>query len=155
MWIQSFLVLVATGVVGIAADRPALAASSKECVSVQIEAPFRLPDGILREAGELTLCDARAFSPVVQFHAILIDGATVGMFTSRRRTTESGPIPHPEVLFERDAEGTLALVGYVVPKAGRSLAFRMRPEPRRAAAEVAGLPAPAPPIAAIVAVTAH
>jgi len=105
---------------------PVWAASSGECISVQIDAPFRLPDGVLRPAGELRLCDTRSFSPVTQFHVIFVNGSTVGVFQSRRRNTEIGPADAPEVVFERDAEGTLELVGYILPVAGRSLAFRLK-----------------------------
>ena len=136
---------------------PVVAASPVECVSVRIDAPFRLPDGTVRPAGQLTLCDARAFSPVTELHSVLVNGAAVGLFMSRRHTNEIGLITAPQVLFERESEGTLALVGYVVPSAGRSLSFRLRPEDARR-------PEPAPiatgtvastPIAAIIAAGAR
>jgi hypothetical protein len=132
---------------------PAAAASSKECVSVQLDAPFRLPDGVVRQAGVLTLCDERAYSPVVELHAILVNGASVGMFQSRRRSTEAGADAAPQVLFERESEGTLALVGYVVSSAGRSMAFRLRSAhvAAPAASALASGPPPAAPIAAIIA----
>jgi hypothetical protein len=107
---------------------PARAASSGECISVRIDAPFRLPDGVLRPAGELRLCDSRSFSPVTQFHRILVNGSAVGVFPSRRRSAEIGPVDSPEVVFERDADGTLQLVGYILPVAGRGLAFRLKGE---------------------------
>jgi hypothetical protein len=120
--------LIAATVATISASRPALAASTGECVSVQIDAPFSLPDGVLRPAGELTLCDTRSFSPVTQLHVILVNGSTVGVFQSRRRSAEIGQVQSPAVVFERDAQGTLALVGYILPVAGRSLAFRLKGE---------------------------
>jgi hypothetical protein len=104
---------------------PALAGSSTACVTVRIEAPFRLPDGIVHPAGALTLCDSRTYSPVSTLHRVLVDGETVGLFQSRRRGTEMGGAAAPEVLFERDLEGVLALVGYILPDKGRGVAFKM------------------------------
>ena len=141
------------GVLGL----PALAASPLECVSVRLDAPFRLPDGSVRPPGQLTLCDARAFSPVTELHSVLVNGASVGLFPSRRHANEIGLITAPQVLFERESEGTLTLVGYVVPSAGRSLSFRLRPsEVRRPEpAPIVGGTVAAAPIAAILAVGAH
>lgn len=120
--------LIAAFAAMIPATGPALAASSGGCVTVQIDSPFRLPDGLLHPAGELTLCDTRSFSPVTQLHVLLVNGSTVGVFQSRRRGAEIGPVDSPEVVFERDSQGTLALVGYIVPAAGRSVAFRLKGE---------------------------
>ena len=146
--------LIVVGVAAIFVGRPSVAASAKECVSVQIEGPFRLPDHIVRPAGVITLCDSRAFSPVIRLHAILVNGSTVGIFPSRIRSTETGPIGAPQVLFERDAEGTLELVGYIVPASGRSKAFRLRaPTPPRTivTADTGG----GSPVVALLAVDAH
>ena len=152
----SFLIVLAAGVAAVLAGRPAGAASAKECVSVQIEAPFRLPDHVLRPAGEITLCDSRAFSPVVQLHAILVNGSAVGMFASRIRNAETGPIAAPLVLFERDAAGTLDLVGYVVPAKGRSKAFRLRDESApRAVVRTESGGGGASPVVALLATDVH
>jgi hypothetical protein len=110
---------------------------------------------VLHPAGELTLCDTRSFSPVTQLHVILVNGSTVGVFQSRRRGAEIGPVDAPEVVFERDPEGTLSLVGYILPVAGRSLAFRLKGEGeswQAARRELIGRSSPAP-VAAIIAST--
>jgi hypothetical protein len=107
---------------------PAVAASSNACVSVQLNAPFRLPDGAVYPAGELRLCDTRSYSPVSQFHVVLVNGSAVGQFQSRRRGTEIGEIGAPEVVFEREPAGTLALVGYILPVGRGSVAFRLKGE---------------------------
>jgi hypothetical protein len=132
---------------------PSLAASPRECVSVRIDAPFRLPDGTVHPAGQLTLCDTREFSPVTELHAILVNGASVGIFPSRRHANEIGRIEAPRVLFERESEGTLALIGYVVSSAGRSLSFRLRPADVRRSepSPIASGPVAGTPIAAIIA----
>jgi hypothetical protein len=59
---------------------------------------------------------------------MLVNGSTIGVFKSTRRSTEIGPVDAPEVVFERDAQGTLALIGYILPVAGRSLSFRLKGE---------------------------
>jgi hypothetical protein len=63
---------------------------------------------------------------VAQLHVVLVNGSTIGVFPSVRRSTEIGPVEAPQVVFERDGEGTLSLVGYILPVAGRSLAFRLK-----------------------------
>jgi hypothetical protein len=105
---------------------PAVAGSSAACVTVHIQVPFRLPDGIVHPAGALTLCDSRTYSPVASLHQVLVDGETIGLFQSRRRGTEfGGDAAAPEVVFERDLEGVLALVGYILPDKGHGIAFKM------------------------------
>ena len=122
------LLLVALGVVvavAVPVSQPALAASSGECVTARVESPFRLPDGVLHPAGSLTLCDTRTLSPIADLHTIRVNGSSVGIFASRKRTTEARLLTSPKVVFNRDADGNLELVGYVLPAPGRSVAFRL------------------------------
>jgi hypothetical protein len=102
------------------------AAGSGACVTAVLDAPFRLPDGQTYPAGPLTLCADGAFSPVDTVQRILVGGSTVGLFRSSQRRAEIGSIDSPQVVFDRDAEGTLNLVGYAVTLAGRTTAYRMR-----------------------------
>jgi hypothetical protein len=120
------LVTVIALVVVSQAAQPAHAASRGECVTVTVGAPFRLPDGLLYPAGSLTICDAGAFSPVVSLHRLFAGGMSVGLFQSRRRSAEATSLAAPEVLFERDANGGLSLVGYAMPSGGRVTAYRMK-----------------------------
>ena len=106
---------------------PAQAATRGECVTAVVESPFRLPDGLLYPAGTLTLCDYGAFSPVDTLHRILVSGSSVGLFRSRRRSAEDGSMASPEVVFNRDSEGNLELIGYATPSSGRVTAYRMKP----------------------------
>jgi hypothetical protein len=119
--VQVLLVML-TAMVG-----PVWAAPSRECVTVRVDAPFRLPDGMLYPSGVLTLCDSRTFSPVDNLHRILVGGSSVGLFVSSRRSAESLPIDGPEILFRHGADGNLELIGYSVVKSGRSVAYRMKP----------------------------
>lgn len=118
-----FLALMAAVVVP--ATEPAQAATRGECVTAVVESPFRLPDGLLYPAGTLTLCDYGAFSPVDTLHRILVSGSSVGLFRSRRRSAEDGSLSSPEVVFNRDADGNLELIGYATPSSGHVTAYRM------------------------------
>ena len=117
------------------APAAAFAAASGVCITTQVSSPFRLPDGVLRPAGTLTLCDTASFTPVSDLHVLLVDGRRIGMFLSRRRTTEAPREIRPEVVFDRDSEGSLDLVGYILPASGRSVAYRLKPLPSNRAAE--------------------
>ena len=107
--------------------QPAQAATRGECVTAVVESPFRLPDGSLYPAGTLTLCDYGTFSPVDTLHRILVGGSSVGLFRSRRRNAEGSSMAFPEVLFNRDADGNLELIGYATPSSGHVIAYRMKP----------------------------
>ena len=122
------LVIVLAGVVAVAlpASTPVLAASSGECVTALVDAPFRLPDGLIYPAGALTLCDGGKYSPVDNFHRVLVGGSSVGLFVSSRRRAETRSMDAPQMLFNRDAEGNLTLIGYTLPSSGQSVAFRLK-----------------------------
>jgi hypothetical protein len=149
--------VVLAGVVAMtmSATQPVMAAATRECVTVHVDTPFRLPNGLLYPAGALTLCDSRTFSPVDHLHKILVGGSSVGLFVSRRRSAEVRLLDAPQFLFKHDDDGNLELIGYTVPKSGRSVAFRLKSQgvtwqassPRRLGA------AAAVPAAAIVATT--
>ncbi len=106
--------------------QPAAADSSGQCVTARINAPFRLPDGHVYPASVLTLCDGGTLSPVFGMHKILVGGSTIGLFVSRARTAENRKLEAPEILFTRDADGNLELVGYTIPMSGRSIAYRLK-----------------------------
>ena len=151
------LLVVVASLFGVAilGSRPAIAASSGDCVTARVEAPFRLPDGLLYPAGALTICDGGAYSPVDNFQRILVGGSTIGLFVSQRRSAEMRSTDAPQLLFRRAADGSLRLIGYTVPSTGRSVAYRLkgqdetwqaRSRPRLDGGETA-------PVASIVAAT--
>ena len=147
------MVAVAALLLSLPAWPPAEAAASGTCVTAQVDAPFRLPDGVLRPAGALTLCDTRTFSPVSDQHVILVDGGSVGMFLSSNRSTEARGRIAPEIVFERNTEGYLDLVGYILPAPGRSIAYRLRSRSASwpAAAHDRVPAGPVAPVAALIA----
>jgi hypothetical protein len=122
------VLLLLTGVVGLLLSfaPPACAAASRECATAHVGAPFRLPDGLLYPAGALTLCDSRTYSPVDTLHSVLVDGSSVGLFVSRRRFAEAHAASSAEFVFRHGADGTLELVGYTMPRSGRSIAYRLK-----------------------------
>lgn len=149
------LAIVLTGLVSVTVSTPTpvLAAAPHQCVTARVDASFRLPDGVLYPAGPLTLCETRAFSPVDNLHKILVDGSSVGMFVSRKRSAESRGLDAPQFLFKHDVEGNLELVGYTVPKSGRSIAYRLKSHSMtlRASSPPPSGGGTAAPVAAIVA----
>jgi len=56
-----------------------------------------------------------------------VGGSSVGLFRSRRRNAEDGSMVSPQVVFNRDAEGNLELIGYATPSSGHVTAYRMKP----------------------------
>jgi hypothetical protein len=123
-----FLSIVAAAVITVALSpaQPARAASTGDCVTAIVDTPFRLPDGRLYPAGPLTLCDSGIFSPVDNLHQISVGGTAIGLFRSRRRNAETSSMLAPEVVFNRDVEGHLELIGYAVPSSGHAVAYRLR-----------------------------
>ena len=119
------------------------------CVSAKIDAPFRLPDGSLHPAATLTMCEARAFSPVATIHSTYVDGRPVGMFVSRIRHGERAGSAAPSVVLQRDDEGRLDLLGYVIPAQGRDVAYQFG-LPRRSSVASPALAGTVGPVALAV-----
>jgi len=120
------VVLTSVFAVALPASQPAVAASSGECVTARVNAPFRLPDGLLYPAGVLTICNGGTYSPVDNFQRIMVGGSTIGLFVSRRRSAEMRAMDLPQFLFKRGVDGSLSLIGYTVPSTGRSVAYRLK-----------------------------
>ena len=94
------------------AAQGAAGAAKGVCVSAEIDEPFRLPDGSNYPAGRLTLCHHSDYSPVASFHRTKVDGMTVSMHLSRPGESEMGDSDSPFMMFGREADGTLLLLGY-------------------------------------------
>lgn len=117
----------------------ALAGSSLGCVSVDVPAPIYLPDGNLYPAGELMLCDSISYSPVATLHRTYMNGRPIGLFMSRRTRSEAGGTVAPFVVFDRDVDGNLDIVGYVQASEGTSVAFLLRPVSKKAPSAMAAV----------------
>ena len=70
--------LASVVILGGFAVQPAQAGGSAVCVTARVDTPFHLPDGQLYPANTLTLCDGGAYSPVDNFHRILVGGVRLG-----------------------------------------------------------------------------
>jgi hypothetical protein len=102
------------------------AAGGQTCVTARVGHSFRLPDGELRPAGRLTVCRLRTYSPVAELHLISVDRRPLGMFLSRSRVAEVRTPPlAPEIVFRRDHQGNLELMGYSIASRGRRIAHRL------------------------------
>ncbi len=149
------LLMLTAGMIGVVILTPsAVAAPAGECVTAVVDSPFRIPDGRLYPAGPLTLCDSGAFSPVDTLHRIVVGGSTIGVFRSRRHDAESEQMLAPEIVFNRESDGSLQLIGYTVPTSGHAVAYRMRGASDLWQATARRQPGAAVPVASIVAVVA-
>ena len=74
---------------------------------VQMQEPFEV-SGQLYPAGELSLCEVRAFSPVATFHEVRVDGQSLGILVAR---DDGSPLmsQRDEVIFARNRAGHLVL----------------------------------------------
>lgn len=149
------LFVFASAVVVGSASQPAVAAGAGVCITAHVEASFHLPNGRLYPAGTLTLCDGGSYSPVDNFQRILVGGSTIGLFVSNRRIAELRSSGAPQILFNRESDGNLSLIGYILPSLGESVAFRMKPDPvsSRASAQAHAGGDASTPVAAIAAAT--
>lgn len=113
------------------------ASPSGNCLSVEVAGPIELPDGSIHSATSLTLCVTRVFSPIATLHRVSLDGLPVGLVMSRMGMSEGPGSPEPMVMFRRDANGLLRLVGYAWPRGDRSQTFLLQMPKRRKPAESA------------------
>jgi hypothetical protein len=112
---------IVLGAIGLAAAgaaidaAPVRAGSRGDCITLEVRAPLRMPGGAFHPPGTLTLCDSKRLSPVSSIHKAYIDGHPVAMLASHTIHSESGTDDRPVVMFSRDAQGRLELMGYVLP----------------------------------------
>ncbi len=107
---------------------PAVAGGS--CTSAMLNESLTLPDGSRHDAGLLTLCATRDYSPVATLHKTFVDGMPIAFFLSRRGEAEGSADGRPVMMFRRDAKGRLHLSGYSVPSSGgRQVTYRLGRQP--------------------------
>jgi len=85
------------------------------CYSAEISDPIVLPDLSVHPPGLLRICLTSAYSPVSGLHKTSVNGNHIGMFMSRRGTSEASEERLPFFLFVRDETNALRLVGYASP----------------------------------------
>jgi hypothetical protein len=91
------------------------------CLSVNLGRPVVFPDGSEHLAGQLTLCDWKAYTPVTQIHRSYMDGRPIQMLMGTRSTTERSVAEPDEVFFRSNGDGRLELLGYSRTIHGRSM----------------------------------
>ena len=103
------------------------------CLSVNLGRPVVFPDGSEHGAGQLTLCDWKAYTPVTQIHRSYMDGRPIQMLMGQRSTTERSPLEPDEVFFRSNGDGRLELLGYSRTIRGRSMTvnFQNQVSPRK------------------------
>lgn len=122
---MSYPRVIRVALVSILACLPAsaLAEGYGGCFRLDLAAPFVLPDGSRHEPGTLTICTDRPLNPAAGTHRMTVSGASIGRLVSRRVRAEYASLDAPQAVFARASDGTLRLVGYVEPAAGRVRAF--------------------------------
>jgi len=151
--IQLLLSVPATLAVALAiGGAAAVAGPAGPCLTVDVNAAVLLPDGSVRQAATLSLCLNRDFTPVAGLHEISLDGNPVGLLLSRRVPSETDATAAPFVLFERDGEGRLRLIGYASQRGAQWRTYLLaQPRPPRRGPG----PRPAPVGEAVVQLAAH
>jgi len=122
------------------------AAASGVCATAEIVEPFRLPDGSLQGPARLTLCDRGEYSPVASFHEVRVDGTPVGLLTGRNDLSEHGSREASFVMFLREADGRLTLLGYALPTRDGMRTFEFRPQAKRSTEHARRDPATQPTV---------
>jgi hypothetical protein len=139
----TFVGLIALGLLVL----PGSAAAGQRgvCTSADVAETFLLPDGTMHEAGRITLCTEREYSPVRWLHAAYVDRMPVAMLISRSGSSEGrGTDLRPFFVFDRDAQGLLHLAGYAVPTGrGALTTYRMDPARVRSSRHMAKREGPA------------
>jgi hypothetical protein len=106
---------------------PATAQTTGDCLVAEVPMAMVLPDGSEHDAGDLRICMSHEYSPVAGLHKTSVDGRVIGLFQSRSGYSEAAVDNRsvPLVLFHKDGEDRLILVGFAWPDGQRMRTFRM------------------------------
>ncbi len=96
----------------------------------RITEPFQVGDRTIAP-GILSVKPVSGYHPGGTIDELWLGTEFLGLFVADDTSNDSRA-PHDAFLFERDAEGRLALVGYVVHGSASDMAFRYRPAPAAA-----------------------
>ena len=107
-----FSMFVLWAVVALLAS-PSLAGSER-CIEAKVSESVRMPHGESVGPGTLRLCGEK-LSPVSHLHRTVLNGHPVALLLSNTRTTELADSSDPAIVLHRVEDGSLELVGYVMP----------------------------------------
>ncbi len=109
------------------------ASAQSSCLTVNLDQPVVFPDGSEHAAGQLTLCDWKAYTPVAQIHRSYMDGRPIQLLMGKRSTGERSVTEPDQVFFRPDPRGRLELIGYARTFHGRSMtvSFQRQNSPRK------------------------
>jgi hypothetical protein len=119
--------LIVIGAAAILLASPGLAGSER-CIEAKVSQSVRMPHGESVGPGTLRICGEK-LSPVSHLHRTVMNGRPVAMLLSKTRRTESADTD-PSILLDRDADGNLELVGYLLPGTTGGTAHRFVPHGR-------------------------
>ena len=97
--------------------------AEEACSTARIRETFVLPDGQEFSGGRLSFCPGGAYSPVALFHEVRVDGRPVGILLSHRATNTEARAHGVLIIFNRDADRRLHLLGYAVPAGDRAALY--------------------------------
>ena len=107
------LFLIALWAAAVLLASPGLA-GSKRCIEAKVSQSVRMPHGQSVGPGTLRLCGEK-LSPVSHLHRTALNGHPVALLLSNTRSAESVKTTEPAIVLHRFKDGSLELVGYVVP----------------------------------------
>ena len=93
---------------------------------VRMDEPFEV-NGQVYPGGSLMLRSVTDFNPVASIDEVWVDRECLGLLVASKASGERSS-SHDSVLFERNAEGRLVLVGYNLRGSGTNTAYRYRGE---------------------------
>ncbi len=121
-------VLVLAGVIALASASPALAVGPR--LSVRVSEPFEVA-GRIYPAGSLSLRTIVDYNPSTAMDEVWIGNECLGLLLAER-SLNGRPSDQDTVTFERNHEGRLVLVGYVLRGDGKDNVYRYRATPTHA-----------------------
>ena len=105
-------------------------AGSERCIEAKVSESVRMPHGKSVGPGMLRLCGEK-LSPVSHLHRTVLDSHPVALLLSNTRATESVESADPAIVLQRVEDGSLELVGYVMPSKSGGKAHWFLPHGRK------------------------
>lgn len=108
-------IVLAVAVAAVLSMTDSWSSTRGRCATVETPWPIVLPDGTVHDSAALKVCVHHHMNPTTALHEIRVDGMAIGLFASRKGTSEGRSGDHPVVVFHRGDYGRYHLVGYAWP----------------------------------------